>query len=150
MEELKNGRTDMTQAFGLTEKLIDSLYLEAMLLADEARAYFDQFSRDARADMSPLQRVSLSCESLKVTTRLMHSTAWLLARRAPQGTSNPLAAAAPSERATVESLPEEAQALIRESEDLYARIQRLDGNLSRREENANPALDLRARLERAF
>ena len=37
---------DMTPAFGMTDKLIDSLYLEAMVLADEARSYFDQFSRD--------------------------------------------------------------------------------------------------------
>lgn len=140
----------MTSAFGLTEKLVDMLYLEAMVLADEARSYFDQCSRDARADMTPLQRVSLSCESLKVTTRLMHSTAWLLAQRSPQGPSNPLAAAAPSETATVESLPQEAQALIRESEDLYARIQRLDEKLAQPVAMRSPALDLRARLERAF
>jgi regulator of CtrA degradation len=141
---------DMTPAFGMTDKLIDSLYLEAMVLADEARSYFDQFSRDSRADMTPLQRVSFSCESLKVTTRLMHSTAWLLAKRSPQGTSNPLAAAAPSETETVAGLPEEAQGLIRESEDLYARIQRLDEKLAHAPKAANPALDLRARLERAF
>lgn len=140
----------MNPAFGLTTKLIDSLYLEAMVLADEARSYFDQFSRNARADMTPLQRVSLSCESLKVTTRLMHSTAWLLAQRSPQGSSNPLAAAAPSETATVDNLPDEAQTLIRESEDLYARIQRLDEKLAHASEMRNPALDLRARLEQAF
>ena len=129
----------MTPAFGMTDKLIDSLYLEAMVLADEARSYFDQFSRDSRAAMTPLQRV-----------RLMHSTAWLLAKRSPQGTSNPLAAAAPSETETVAGLPEEAQGLIRESEDLYARIQRLDEKLAHAPKAANPALDLRARLERAF
>lgn len=146
----QKGATDMTPAFGLTTKVIDSLYLEAMVLADEARSYFDQFSRNARADMTPLQRVSLSCESLKVTTRLMHSTAWLLAQRSPQGTSNPLAAAAPSETTTVETLPEEARTLIRESEDLYARIQRLDEKLAHASEMHSPALDLRARLEQAF
>lgn len=146
----QKGETDMTPAFGLTTKLIDSLYLEAMVLADEARSYFDQFSRNARADMTPLQRVSLSCESLKVTTRLMHSTAWLLAQRSPQGTSNPLAAAAPSEATTVDTLPEEAQAMIRESEDLYARIQRLNEKLANLPECLNPARDLRAMLERAF
>jgi len=142
--------SDMKPASALTEKLIDSLYLEAMVLADETRGYFDQFGRDARANMTPLQRVSFSCESLKVTTRLMHSTAWLLAQRAPRSTVNPLAAAAPSEAATVASLPEEAQQLIRASEDLYARIQRLDTKLARPTTEPNPALYLRARLEQAF
>lgn len=142
--------TNMNPAGGLTEKLIYSLYLEAMVLADEVRSYFDQFGREARADMTPLQRVSFSCESLKVTTRLMHSTAWLLAQRAPHGTTNPLAAAAPSEPATVESLPEEARQLIGASEDLYARIQRLDEKLGRPSDEPNPALYLRARLEQAF
>lgn len=140
----------MNPASGLTEKLIDSLYLEAMVLADEARGYFDQFGRDARADMTPLQRVSFSCESLKVTTRLMHSTAWLLSQRAPHGAANPLAAAAPSDAATVASLPEEARQLITSSEDLYARIQRLDQKLARPSAGPNPALHLRARLEQAF
>lgn len=103
-------------------ELIILLYLEAMVLADEARSYLTSSAAISEADMTPLQRVSFSCESLKVTTRLMHSTAWLLAKRSPQGTSNPLAAAAPSETETVAGLPEEAQGLIRESEDLYARI----------------------------
>ena len=135
---------------GLTEKVINALYMEAMVLADEARAYFDQFGREARVDMSPLQRVSFSCESLKVTTRLMHTIAWLLSQRVPQGSINPLAAAAPSDATTVASLPDEAQQLIRASEDLYARIQRLDRKLAQPTAEPNPALRLRARLEQAF
>ena len=140
----------MNQASVLTEKLVDSLYIEAMVLADEARGYFDQFGRDARASMTPLQRVSFSCESLKVTTRLMHSIAWLLSQRAVGAATNPLAAAAPSDTATVASLPEEARLLIRSSEDLYARIQRLDVLLGRASHAPNPALHLRSRLEQAF
>lgn len=140
----------MKQASGLTEKLVDSLYVEAMVLADDARGYFDQFGRDARAEMTPLQRVSFSCESLKVTTRLMHSIAWLLSRRAADPATNPLAAAAPSDSTTVRSLPEEARLLIRSSEDLYARIQRLDALLHDQARVPNPALHLRARLEQAF
>jgi regulator of CtrA degradation len=135
---------------GLTEKVINALYMEAMVLADEARAYFDQFGREARLDMSPLQRVSFSCESLKVTTRLMHTIAWLLSQRASQTLTNSLAAAAPSDADTVAGLPEEAQDLIRASEDLYARIQRLDRKLAQPMAEPNPARNLRARLEQAF
>lgn len=140
----------MKPAKGMTEKLIDTLYMESMVLADEARSYFDQFGRDARADMTPLQRVSFSCESLKVTTRLMHSIAWLLTQRAPHGAQNPLAAAAPSDEATVTSLPDEARHLIRSSEDIYARIQRLDRKLAQSSNDPNPARFLRERLEQAF
>ena len=32
----------------ITPRLIDSLYTEAMILADEARAYFDEAGRDDR------------------------------------------------------------------------------------------------------
>ena len=62
----------------LTPKLIDGLYVEAMVLADEARSYFDTGGRDDRLALDPLDRVGFSCESLKVTTRLMHVIAWLL------------------------------------------------------------------------
>ncbi|RYG75678.1 MAG: DUF1465 family protein, partial [Alphaproteobacteria bacterium] len=63
-------------------KLIDSLYIEAMLLADEARGYFDEIGREERDALEALNRVAFSCESLKVTTRLMHIIAWLLTQRA--------------------------------------------------------------------
>jgi len=33
----------------ITSRLIDSLYTEAMLLADEARSYFDDAGREDRA-----------------------------------------------------------------------------------------------------
>ena len=66
----------------LTPKLVDALYVEAMVLADEARSYFDTQGRDDRLSLDPVDRVGFSCESLKVTTRLMHVIAWLLTQRA--------------------------------------------------------------------
>ena len=36
----------------ITSRLIDSLYTEAMLLADEARSYFDDAGRDERCNLS--------------------------------------------------------------------------------------------------
>jgi regulator of CtrA degradation len=64
----------------LTPKLVDALYTEAMILADEARSYFD---RDPLSGgFAPEVSVAFSCESLKVTTRLMHSIAWLLNQKA--------------------------------------------------------------------
>ncbi len=80
-------------------KLVDSLYVEAMLLADEARAYFDVLGRAERNSLEALSRVTFSCESLKVTTRLMHIIAWLLTQRAVQaGEITPVDALSPSRR----------------------------------------------------
>src|SRR6476620_5200339 len=81
----------------ITSRLIDSLYTEAMLLADEARAYFDDAGRDERAGLHPFARVGFACESLKVTTRIMHIVAWLLTQRAIES----------GEIATVEGRPPE-------------------------------------------
>src|SRR3546814_4852341 len=53
-----------------------------MVLADEARSYFDRGGLEDREAMCPADRVAFSCESLKVTTRLMHVVSWLLLRRA--------------------------------------------------------------------
>ena len=66
----------------ITSRVIDSLYTEAMLLADEARHYFDEAGRDDRNLLEPFVRVTFACESLKVTTRIMHIVAWLLTQRA--------------------------------------------------------------------
>ncbi|MCA1654665.1 MAG: DUF1465 family protein, partial [Sphingomicrobium sp.] len=69
----------------ITPRLIDALYTEAMLLADEARGYFDDAGRDDRLTLEPFARVGFACESLKVTTRIMHIVAWLLTQRAIEG-----------------------------------------------------------------
>ena len=132
----------MTPAFGMTDKLIDSLYLEAMVLADEAQSDFILNATGSDAILIEMQ--------MAVEDPFTFGKPLTAAVTASQGTSNPLAAAAPSETETVAGLPEEAQGLIRESEDLYARIQRLDEKLAHAPKAANPALDLRARLERAF
>lgn len=121
----------------VTPKLVDSLYTEAMLLADEARSYFD---RDQMAgNMSPEISVAFSCESLKVTTRLMHSIAWLLNQKAirageispddASGNARDLGYAPASDSFQVDRFPEEARLLIAASEDLYFRLQRFSGKM---------------------
>ena len=121
----------------LTPKLVDSLYTEAMLLADEARSYFDR--DQMTGNLSPEISVAFSCESLKVTTRLMHSIAWLLNQKAVRAGElsqfdadsdvRDLGYAPASDGFQVERFPVEAQSLIAASEDLYFRIQRLSGKM---------------------
>ncbi len=133
----------------VTDKLVDALYTEAMLLADEARGYFDSVGRDDRAAMPPLERVTFSCESLKVTTRLMHVIAWLLARRNGVDTPHRLSAAAQSGDAELASLPQEARAIVTTSIELYERILRLEERLGE-SAGESPVLGLQNRLLRAF
>jgi len=144
----------------LARRLIDGLYMETMVLADEARGYFDQTGRVARDALDPLDRVIFSCESLKVTTRLMHVIAWLLTQRAidagemtQESASDPLRRLGPpveSDDDAVAKIPPDARSLVAASIELYRRVERLDQGLEVRGPAASPARSLLSRLERAF
>ncbi|RYY23845.1 MAG: DUF1465 family protein [Sphingomonadales bacterium] len=141
-------------------RLIDSLYIEAMLLADEARGYFDQVGREDRDALEALNRVAFSCESLKVTTRLMHIIAWLLTQRAVDaGELAPGDALSPSrrlgdapetERGLLASMPPQAVAIIQTSIELYRRVARLDQSLELPTIMVSPARSMMDRLAAAF
>ncbi len=121
-------------------RLVDSLYVEAMLLADEARAYFDDGGRGERSALDPMTRVVLSCESLKITTRLMHVIAWLLTQRAidageisPDLGDDPLRVlptGPATEDGVLVTMPGGTQTLILASIDLYRRVERIERSRS--------------------
>jgi regulator of CtrA degradation len=144
----------------LALRVVDSLYVEAMVLADEARAYFDRPGSTERDALPPLLRVSFSCESLRITTRLMHIVAWLLTRRAIEAGDIPpgpmrdyarrLGRADDSDPAQYGALPETARALIDASRLLYRRVERLDVENDNDQVRPSPARGLLSRLERAF
>ncbi len=124
----------------ITSKLVDSLYLEAITTADEARAYFNRNGATDRARLDPVTRVAFSCEALKVTTRLMHVVAWLMVRKAVEsGEMSEADAAAPERRLGRASdsddprrlalLPERSREIVERSRDLYERVSRLDAQL---------------------
>lgn len=141
-------------------RLIDSLYVEAMLLADEARSYFDQIGREERDTLEALNRVAFSCESLKVTTRLMHIIAWLLTQRAVDaGELAPGDALSPSRRlgdapetdeGLLRAMPPHAVTIILTSIDLYRRVERLDQSLELPVIMISPARSMMDRLAAAF
>src|ERR1044072_985868 len=140
-------------------RLVDSLYVEAMLLADEARAYFDEIGRDERDMLEAINRVAFSCESLKVTTRLMHIIAWLLTQRAVDaGELAPRDALAPSRRLgtapetadeTIAAMPMQAAAIMLTSIDLFRRVARLAAALDEPAQGS-PARSMMDRLAHAF
>lgn len=142
----------------ITPRLVNALYTEAMVLADEARAYFDDIGKDERLTLEPFARVGFACESLKVTTRIMHIVAWLLTQRAIETgelhqidgrrPERRLGHAATSDPKVVTQMPDAAQRLISASSDLYARLQRLDEGQLDNEPIQSPARALMGRLER--
>lgn len=129
--------------YQITPKLIDGLYTEAMVLADEARSYFDS---DRAREIAPADvAVAFSCESLKVTTRLMHVIAWLLNQKAIRAGEihasdimrelDELGYAPATDDWMVQRMPEEARNLIMASEDLYYRVQRMSSHIYAEQEN---------------
>jgi regulator of CtrA degradation len=148
----------------MIKKLVDSLYVEAMVLTDEARAYFDEISKGDRSLLEPVLRVSFSCESLKVTTRLMHIIAWLLAYRTkhedgfssgeqyilPMETPFRLGRPVDSDPDVIDRLPVQARSIILSSVDLYMRVQRMDQDLKRPAAESSPARQLLHRLQSAL
>jgi regulator of CtrA degradation len=129
--------TIMAEPADLSPTIVESLYSEALLLADEARATFDLSGRlDIVGEDEDLARVALSCEALRTTTRMMHAIAWLLNQRAffsgeisefqlrHHGRLPPAQPASSPEQ--LEMLGPDTQELIRRTERFHARIARLD------------------------
>jgi regulator of CtrA degradation len=119
----------------LTPRVIAALYTEAMVLADEARSYFTA-DRTEQVTGKMVDAVAFSCESMKVTTRLMHCIAWLLNQKAVEdgrgdtvSMRRGLGYTPPSDPELTCHLPDDARVLIAQSESLYARLIRLHATL---------------------
>ena len=119
----------------INEEIIEDLYSEALVLADDARAAFDLRFQDDASQAGDLTRVALSIEGLRTTTRLMHILAWLLNQRAylagelserqlERCGTLPVEREADPDNLT--RLEPETRSLIEESEKLHARVARLD------------------------
>lgn len=149
-----------TKDSSVQRRLIDSMYVEAMVLADDARSYFDDGNRDERDSLSTMARVTFSCESLKVTTRLMHVIAWLLTQRAvfagelraadALDHSRRLGEAPVTNEEVALELPERACRLVHASADLHRRVARLDEAQKAVVSDESPARQMFQRLALSF
>ena len=147
----------MLKPTDLSKPIIEALYCEALVLADEVRSAFDL--SPSRGGEEDFVRIALSCEGLRTTTRMMHVLAWLLNHRAyfagelsefqlrRHGVLPPDRAADPDQLARLEP---ETRALIRETETMHARIARLDKAWRERFVVEPAVLGMRERLGRSL
>ncbi len=145
----------------IAPRLVSSLYTEALLMMDESRSYFEAEQLAERDALGPVARVAFACESLRVTTRLMHVVAWLMARRMPTqarlsdagACMSPLPVMNPSEDTHLALLPPMGQQIVRASMDLYERVRRLDEEAQDDElplSRVSQARSLMQRLQRVY
>ena len=169
----------MPNSATISPVIIDTLYEEALQLADRARAAFDLSSaaQDSAwpvrgpkdlagdpagdADERSMARIALSCEALRTTTRMMHAMAWLLNHRAYfRGELSAFQLRrfgrlpkeqAPGPAAELAVLDAQTRALVDRTIAFYRRLARLDVAFQRSFAMEPPALDrLRHRIDRAF
>lgn len=150
----------MAKAADINAPIIEALYCEALVLADDVRASFDLAPPSSDSMAEDLTRVALSAEGLKTTTRMMHVLAWLLNHRAyfagelsefQLRRHSLLPVDRPADPANLDRLEPATCELIEETEALHARIARLDSAWRERFEMQPAAvLRLRDRLHKSL
>jgi len=122
-----------------TIHLLHKTFDETMVLLARARDYMSYAVPSSQPELLPAQRLQISCEAMRVTARLSHVMAWLLAQRAVQaGEISPVVAAAAYSlsdddicllEGTAEAsaaMPDGLRDLLEKSRALYVRVTRLD------------------------
>lgn len=124
--------------------LLRNTYKETLDLMVEARNYLAYRGDRERRRMDQMERLKMSCEAFRVTSRLTQVMAWLMGQRAAQAGEISLSDALdrfPLEGDDVclddschddEALPEGLRSLMDRSHRLYRRVSRLDGMVRQR------------------
>ena len=147
------------RADAIASRLIETIYSEALLLADETRAYFDQGNVAEHGALPPAERVLLACESLKASTRLMQIIGWLLMRKAEAAGEVPVTDPSDPKRRlddcpdidadVIARMPARARQLVLAGVDLHQRVGRIDQGAAA-QPHQSPARALLDRLERSI
>jgi regulator of CtrA degradation len=127
-----------------TVHLLHKTLDETLALLIRARDYMSYAAPANEPGLLPAERLQISCEAMRVTARLSHVMAWLLAQKAVQaGEISTMAAAAAyrldeSDKSLLEGAPETTAALpeglrdlLEKSRALYVRVTRLDALVQR-------------------
>lgn len=149
----------MPKTTDITALIVEELYCEANILADEVRTIFSPAVSDLMPVELPLRR-ALECEGLKATTRIMHVLAWLLNHRAflagqmsdlqwERHTNLPPDRSPSAELMALLDLP--TQRLVADTQRLHARVARIDREYrGRRCVSRQPIDKIQDRLDRIF
>lgn len=149
----------MTHPTNLSRPIIEALYSEALVLADDVRAVFALGAKAPEQGENTAVRLALSTEGLKTTTRMMHLLAWLLNQRAffsgdlsenQVRNHGSLPPDRPADPLQLELLEAETRELIAETVALHRRIARLDAAWRNGFETGSPARELRRRIKLEF
>lgn len=147
----------MVRTTSLSRPIIEALYTEALVLADDVRAVFALGTREPDAAEDTMARLALSTEGLKTTTRVMHVLAWLLNQRAyfsgelsesQVRKHGALPEDRPSDAAHLALLEPETCELIDETERLHRRVARLDAAWRQHYEAQSPVRTFQDRIGR--
>lgn len=157
--ETRPGAVSFTERMLASEGFM-SLFREGMSLVETTAAYLDG---DGRVESKSLDRnvaLAYASESMRLTTRLMQLTSWLLLQRAVnEGELTRDDAEREHRRVVVamqastlasdvfEQLPEKLRDLITRSQNLHARIQRIDQELSGETRAAPPVNPVAGQLD---
>jgi regulator of CtrA degradation len=153
MGELQKSReTIHNPAISFARKMVSSngfklLFREGMGLVEETAAYLDGDGRKEARDLSRMAALAYASESMRLTTRLMQMTSWLLLQRAVnEGELSQEEAATEHRKVKLKAqdsvrseemitlLPAPLQDLIARSINMQNRIMKLDAVLTGKEE----------------
>lgn len=141
----------------MNEQIVETLYDEAIALAEDVRAAFARPAPEPAA-----ASLALAIEGMRTTTRIMNVLAWLLNRRAyfkgeltarQLRLTNRLGESRPSEQSYLVQLEPATRALIAETESLHRRVARLDADWESRLDHggaSGPVRLLQGRIASAF
>ncbi len=129
----------MSVSTDISLELFDRLFDDNIKLIERTIVYLERESPADREHLSVGGKLVFATESMRLTSQLMQSMAWLLARKALQrGEISEFEAASPTYRlgtnsacsaeslAGTETLPSRFRALLAEGRSSYLRIARLD------------------------
>ncbi len=151
---------DVRSTVSFNERMLSSdafmgLFREGMGLVEQTAAYLDGDGRQESRALDRIAALTYASESMRLTTRLMQMTSWLLLQRAVREGELSAAEAEEEQRKVklrredaelsndnLAMLPETLADLISRTQRLYARILRLDGRMISEERKAGPAENL--------
>lgn len=122
-----------------SSSIVDKIYNEAYALLLESRNYMVYALPAVKKNLSPEERLEVTFQSTRLTSRVLEMISWLLAQKAVQGGEMSRIEAKKqgfaisnddvcrfSEGEQSEALPLGLRQLLERSERLYARLARLD------------------------